>query len=111
MPDPVTVTKVALEAGGLAWENRGRLAKALAVVRRWFRRDSHILIIGPDGTGKTTLSRILSGEFDWLADTPWKYEESYTLDRIRIPKRNAEAVIAPGEISTRTTAAVECPYE
>ena len=93
MPDPLSTAKTAIEVGGLAWENRGKLTKALAVLRRWFRQNSRILIIGPGGTGKTTLSHILSGDFDWLADTPWKYEEGYTVDRVRIPK----AIIAPGQ--------------
>ncbi len=103
MPEPVSLAKTVIEAGGLAWENRGRIGKALGVVRRWFRRDSSILIIGPGGTGKTTLSRILSGEFDWLTDTPWKYEESYSAERIRIRKRNVEAIIAPGQKLRRGT--------
>jgi len=103
MPSPLAVAKAVAEAGGFVWENRAGLAKAFGVFRRWFRRDSHILIIGPGGTGKTTLSRILSGDFDWLADAPWKYDESFAVDRIRIQKRNVEAIIAPGQKQRRGT--------
>jgi hypothetical protein len=37
-----------------------------------------ILMIGPGGTGKTTLARTLSGQMlDWLIGEDWKYAESY----------------------------------
>nr|MCU0706572.1 hypothetical protein [Fimbriiglobus sp.] len=38
-----------------------------------------ILIIGPGGTGKTTLAKLLSGQLDaWVFGDAWTYSESYT---------------------------------
>jgi hypothetical protein len=80
-----------------AWDNRAGIKVALAAFRRWLRH-SKLLIIGPGGTGKSTLARMLSGEFDWLRDSPWRYDEDVGVKRFRLrADPAAEIVVMPGQ--------------
>lgn len=95
--------KDALEIGQWAWDNRAGVKPVLAAFRRWLRR-SKILIIGPGGTGKSTLARMLSGEYDWLLDSPWRYDESVRVDRFKLKADPAaEIVVIPGQHHRRRT--------
>jgi hypothetical protein len=95
--------KDALEIGKWAWDNRAGIKPMVASFRRWWRK-SKILIIGPGGTGKSTLARMLSGEFDWLLDSPWQYDESLRVDRFRLKADPAaEIVVMPGQERRRRT--------
>lgn len=84
------------------WNNRSKIQKAVATVRRWIAKKSRILIVGAGGTGKSTLAHLLTGEFDWLHDNPWEYRADTTSKVIDThAKLNAEALILPGQKARR----------
>ncbi len=82
-----------------AWDNRKEILPRLKDLYGWFRsKDSGILILGEGGTGKSTLGRILAGEFDWLLDAPGRYEQDIGVRRYTLegsPK--VEIVVLPGQ--------------
>src|SRR5438105_3729218 len=95
--------KDALDASKWLWENRAGIKAALAKLRRWLRR-SKILVIGPGGTGKSTLARMLAGNFDWLLDSPWRYDEDIAIKRFKLKEDSAaEIVVVPGQEHRRQT--------
>jgi hypothetical protein len=86
-----------------AWDNRAGLKVAWDSFQQWLRR-SRILVIGPGGTGKTTMARILAGRFDWLRDSPWRYEEDVGVQRFKLKADPAaEIVVMPGQEHRRHT--------
>ncbi len=62
-----------------------------------------ILIIGPGGTGKTTLAKLLSGQMGgWVFGDAWKYAESYTEEHYTlVDDPGVEIVVPPGQDSRR----------
>lgn len=99
MPDPVS----SWEVFKWTWENRREIRKLLTGVYDWFRGKGRndkrgILVIGPGGSGKTTLALILSGEFDWLTSAPWTYTESRGLESHTLKDdKRVEVVVPPGQ--------------
>lgn len=69
-----------------------------------------ILIIGPGGTGKTTLAKLLSGQmggwvFGWEA---WKYAESYSEEYFTLmDDPGVEIVVPPGQESRQASSWAE----
>jgi hypothetical protein len=98
MPDPVT----GLQVLSWAWDNRKSISKVLNELYGWFTdkgKDRRgILIIGPGGSGKTTLGLLLSGKYHWLMDSPWTYTESRKLERYVLKDdKKVEVVVPPGQ--------------
>ncbi len=93
-----------------AWDKRGQILGLLSELRDWFSGGKKgakgerpgILILGAGGSGKSTLGRILSGEFDLLLDPPAEYKESISTEEYELqgdPK--TEILVLPGQSHRR----------
>ena len=90
---------------GWAWTNRAEIGRRLADLRAWFRGPGPeteskpgILILGPGGVGKTTLGRLLAGEYDLLLESPGDYRESFGIERYSLKDApEVEVVVPPGQ--------------
>src|SRR4051812_14458132 len=86
------------------WEKKDEIRKKLTELRDWFRKtptaedNRGILILGSGGVGKTTLGKLLSGDYDLLFDLPGNYEESLNIERYSLKDPpEVEIVVPPGQ--------------
>jgi hypothetical protein len=98
MPDP----NLGWQIVNWLWDRKDEIARKLADLYTWFRARGTdgrgILIIGPGGTGKTTLAHLLGGGFNWLQDSPWEYTQSLDVERQTLrDDADVELVIPPGQ--------------
>ena len=89
---------------GWLWDNKDWVIRKVKELRNWFRGTGQksgqagILILGAGGVGKTTLARLLSGDFDLLLDGIEQYDESIGIERyILKDAANVEIVVPPGQ--------------
>jgi hypothetical protein len=89
--------KYALDTGRWAWDNRAGIKPALKAFQKWFW-GSQLLVIGPGGTGKTTMAHIFSGKYNWMLDSPWNYEQDVGVKRFELKADpTAEMLVMPGQ--------------
>ena len=110
MPEGLT-TVLALLSWGL--ENYNKLSRGFSGLQGWFKgnpgnhndsgdlkesKERGILMIGPGGTGKTTLAELLSGITDLSAGDATKYNESIDVDRYTLKDApRVELLVTPGQ--------------
>jgi hypothetical protein len=99
MPEP----SMWLRALQWTWDNLPTITKRLKKLRDWFRRGGDkskpgILILGAGGVGKSTLGKLLAGEYDLLLDPPGQYKESVGIEHYSLPDSpGVEVVVPPGQ--------------
>jgi hypothetical protein len=109
------VEKLGVEVVKWAWNHTDEVVKKIDKVTQWFKRrktgeleqeveidevpPKPILILGPGGVGKSTVARILAGDFDdFLTDAPGQYRESFNLEKFNLnDDTNIGIVVAPGQ--------------
>lgn len=98
------------EIASWAWRNRDDILHSLRGIWHWIRgqdksvQSPGILIFGPGGSGKSTLSKVLSEPIDWLVDPPGLYKESIGTERVKLKDvPSVEIVVPPGQSFRRDT--------
>lgn len=100
--------KLLFDVGRFLFEKRKELSEFLKPIREWFRTDvggsagnedeevPRILMIGPGGVGKSTLSRFLTGNWSDVSDDV-KYIESLWIEEFELDSPRATIIVPPGQ--------------
>jgi hypothetical protein len=110
MPIPLPTFRDIAEIAKWAWANRSKLRKWTDNWRTWYKSspkspEMKVLIIGAGGTGKTTLAKLLSKEYDWELDPLTGYVESISRENYTVSAEAEpviEAIVDPGQESRRS---------
>lgn len=87
------------------WDRKDEIVRKLTDLYGWYRGSSSakkarpgLLILGAGGTGKSTLAKLLAGEYDLLLDPPGAYEESIDIEHYTLQgPPEVEIVVPPGQ--------------
>jgi hypothetical protein len=91
------------------WDRREQIGRYLRGIYDWFRgqpdataRRPGILILGAGGAGKSTLGKILGGQYDLLLDPIGEYSESVSVEEYSLKDDSGvEIYVPPGQAHRR----------
>ncbi len=94
------------------WGQRDWITARVKELTEWFRSSKPvegkagpgILILGPGGTGKSTLAQLLSGKLNPLLDLPGDYKESLDIEKFPLKDDPGVGVVVPPGQSHRREA-------
>lgn len=97
------------EIGTWIWSNREKILEQLQNVRQWWsgrngKKDKKVpgvLVLGPQGVGKSTFGGFLAGNFDHFLKIPGIYNESIGVETFNFCNSDEPVVVGPGQTHRR----------